>query len=409
MKKNRSKTLIYRLMLFLLPASVSNAKAIYSKETIYIPSPVTMHILSFEKNDFFISVHTVEEPYVKELSSIVESSGALFGLNGGFFGRENNEILGLLSSNGKIISKKRLFGRGSLIVGNDNSIRIDMLSREDLTGEIALEERFILSGGHIILCDSKVPVLKSKKNPMTAVGYNADRIYLVVAEGRNLTSWGIDEKRLGAYMREIGCTHAIAMDGGGSSELCFHSGAADEIRCSDNLFSRNSDRPVIVNDTSDGGERPIKTAILFFKNNFLFNPGEDLPDRIVNNVIAKLNRHSFHISKAGGTSDIFNVQHAQKEAVYSCKYSSGKNETEDVMVLFGKKGKNYVPKLTFFPVQSGEPLIEITDGLEYYSIVSKNSNIYFFNLPKEELLRRDKLCELLIFHTVSDIINSSKE
>ncbi|MCK5399712.1 phosphodiester glycosidase family protein, partial [bacterium] len=208
MKKNRSKTLIYLLMLFLLPASVCNAKAIYRTETIYIPSPVTMHILSFGKDDFFISVHTVEDPYVKELSSIVESSGALFGLNGGFFGRENNEILGLLSSNGKIISKKRLFGRGSLIVGNDNSIRIDMLSREDLTGEIALEERFVLSGGHIILRDSKVSELKSKKNPMTAVGYNADRIYLVVADGRNLTSWGIDEKRLGAYMREIGCTHA---------------------------------------------------------------------------------------------------------------------------------------------------------------------------------------------------------
>jgi exopolysaccharide biosynthesis protein len=62
----------------------------------------------------------------------------------------------------------------------------------------------------------------SIRNPRTVVGLNADGtiLTLMVVDGRNpLRSIGMTGTQLGEEMKNAGCTNAVNMDGGGSSEL----------------------------------------------------------------------------------------------------------------------------------------------------------------------------------------------
>lgn len=56
------------------------------------------------------------------------------------------------------------------------------------------------------------------RHPRTAVGFNDRYLYLVVVDGRQ--SWlsvGMTFAELGTFMRRLGCTEALNLDGGGSS------------------------------------------------------------------------------------------------------------------------------------------------------------------------------------------------
>jgi hypothetical protein len=56
------------------------------------------------------------------------------------------------------------------------------------------------------------------RNPRTAVGYNNHWVYLVVVDGRQKgLSMGMSFTELAKFMKELGCTDALNLDGGGSS------------------------------------------------------------------------------------------------------------------------------------------------------------------------------------------------
>lgn len=86
----------------------------------------------------------------------------------------------------------------------------------------------IISGGPYLVRDSKVYVdvtdqkltSISGKNPRTAVGYTADNhLILVTVDGREATSVGMNIYDLAKFMKSIGCTNAMNLDGGGSSVM----------------------------------------------------------------------------------------------------------------------------------------------------------------------------------------------
>ena len=64
----------------------------------------------------------------------------------------------------------------------------------------------------------RTPVLTLSHEPRTALGYNADKLFLVVADGRQPKySTGLTLYELASILRELGATEAINLDGGSSS------------------------------------------------------------------------------------------------------------------------------------------------------------------------------------------------
>lgn len=86
-------------------------------------------------------------------------------------------------------------------------------------------------------------------NPRTAVGYNADKtkLILLVVDGRSKTSAGVVSKQLADIMLNLGCTDAMNLDGGGSTEL----------------YSSDFG---IINSPSDKTEREVTDAIFLVTN-----------------------------------------------------------------------------------------------------------------------------------------------
>lgn len=111
-----------------------------------------------------------------------------------------------------------------------------------------------IGGGAILLKDGNIvfnntgelPLSKEiteKKNPLTTIAIdNNDKIYLIVIDGRNPKSEGMTYLELANYLKGIGMRDALTLDGGGSSQLVINGR--------------------VVNNPSDGRERPIPNAII---------------------------------------------------------------------------------------------------------------------------------------------------
>ena len=88
--------------------------------------------------------------------------------------------------------------------------------------------KHIISGGPYLVKDSEVYVDISAeklgaiggKNPRTAIGYTKDNHLIMVAvDGRENQSVGMTLMQLASFMKSIGCTNAINLDGGGSTVM----------------------------------------------------------------------------------------------------------------------------------------------------------------------------------------------
>ncbi len=83
-----------------------------------------------------------------------------------------------------------------------------------------------------------------RRHPRTAVGRTSEGdIWFVVVDGRHEWSRGVSLSEMAKVMLRLGCTDAINLDGGGSSQM--------------NLFGLPLNRP------SDSAERPVANGIVF--------------------------------------------------------------------------------------------------------------------------------------------------
>lgn len=86
-------------------------------------------------------------------------------------------------------------------------------------------------------------------DPRAAVGIKEDgTVFMLVADGRSNTSNGLTLTELANYMKKQGCISAINLDGGGSAQMGICDPKTGEFR--------------IVNNPSDGKERPIANCIM---------------------------------------------------------------------------------------------------------------------------------------------------
>lgn len=146
-------------------------------------------------------------------------------------------------------------------------------------------------GGPYLLKDGQMAVdakeegfnaeFSDKRHPRTAVGRDAvGDIWIAVVDGRQSCSTGATLEEMAAVMQHLGCKDAINLDGGGSSTF--------------DLFGLTVNRP------SDGVEREVANAILFFGANPP-QAHEDLALKLPNEIKVG-DKAQLNVTGAGGVT-----------------------------------------------------------------------------------------------------------
>lgn len=150
----------------------------------------------------------------------------------------------VLTASGKSAEKMQFLAKGE-------SVNLKMQT----SGMDWAKAKNVVGGGPVIVTQGK-PLqawdaenfnaeFATKRHPRTAIGATKlGDVWLVIVEGRQSLSVGATIDELSKIMVKLGCTEAINLDGGGSSELALTG--------------------MVVNRPSDGVERPIANSILVF-------------------------------------------------------------------------------------------------------------------------------------------------
>lgn len=119
-------------------------------------------------------------------------------------------------------------------------LTLNLTTSPDLTGAVTA-----VAGGPILLSNGHVVPVSSppRRHPRTILGWNEKEFVLAVVDGRQASlSIGMNYPELTALMQRHGCTHAMNLDGGGSSTLWLGG--------------------QVMNSPSDGRERSVANSLI---------------------------------------------------------------------------------------------------------------------------------------------------
>jgi hypothetical protein len=97
------------------------------------------------------------------------------------------------------------------------TVQLKLEASVDLSGV-----QVAIGGGPVLIQDSQVKQWKGEqpRHPRTAIGWNGEKFFLVVVDGRQKgLSIGMTFPELADLMKQLGCDQALNLDGGGSSTL----------------------------------------------------------------------------------------------------------------------------------------------------------------------------------------------
>jgi exopolysaccharide biosynthesis protein len=193
----------------------------------------------------------------ERISSMVERTGAIAGINGGGFddpdGLGNGFApIGFIVSGGDLLYSgyqgsfpQHVVGfdeDGFMIVGKYST---NTLKARHVTEAVSFYPRIIANGERLI----KKGDGGSGIQPRTAIGQKADgTIVIIVIDGRQAHSVGATEKQVQELFMEEGVVNAGFLDGGASSELVLKDGG------------------LVTKPSSRYGERRLPSALLVFEH-----------------------------------------------------------------------------------------------------------------------------------------------
>ncbi len=131
--------------------------------------------------------------------------------------------------------------------GDEVTVSLNVSLRSQSTAGINLKE--MMGGSNTIIMRNGVREdLWEERHPRTCIGFTADstRMFVVVVDGRAITSVGITMNEAYDIFNELGCANAVNLDGGGST-----------------CMIANDD---VINTPSDGSMRAVGNGCLFISN-----------------------------------------------------------------------------------------------------------------------------------------------
>ncbi len=125
--------------------------------------------------------------------------------------------------------------------------RVDLAPPFDQLVEAVAGWPILLENGQALPLDNGNNIV-SGRHPRTAVGYNDEYVFMVVADGRQPGyADGMTLSELARFMADLGATDALNLDGGGSATMV--------------LRPPGEERPVVANRPSDGSQRVVGNAL----------------------------------------------------------------------------------------------------------------------------------------------------
>lgn len=160
-------------------------------------------------------------------SNIASSVNAILSINGDYYGVQES---GYVLKNGVIYRSTSSYNQEDLVIYKDGSFKI--INENDVSIDDLLEDGAynILSFGPALVENGSVSVGENEEvgkamgsNPRTAIGIIDENHYVfVVSDGRTSESTGLSLYELANVLKDLGCTTAYNLDGGGSSTMVFN-------------------------------------------------------------------------------------------------------------------------------------------------------------------------------------------
>ncbi len=212
------------------------------------------------KKTYFIDI-SFSDSILLKTSVLAVKNNAIVAINGGFFNMKKGGSISYFEKNDSVINytqypraKREKFDsiiNGALIITKKNKLKIEIAKPEDFYKK-SKKEHTVLLTGPILIKNSKPQSLPNmsfthKRHPRTCIGYSNDSIFFVTIDGRNKNAAGMNLYEAQDFLKNMGSTNAINLDGGGSTSL----------------WIKNKG---IINTPSDkSGERPVANALIIKK------------------------------------------------------------------------------------------------------------------------------------------------
>lgn len=224
-------------------ANTNDKGTVTSTDTTYEDNNIKITITTLRKyntNVYVADVQIKNSEYLKTAfanntfgynitsttSSTASSNNAILAINGDYYGSRTS---GYVIKNG-IIYRSQSNGNTDLAIYKDGTLRIideNSSTAQELVNNGVTD---ILSFGPTLLSSSNITVTTTQEvakakssNPRTAIGMISSLHYVfVVSDGRTSESTGLSLYELASVMKELGCTTAYNLDGGGSSTMYFN-------------------------------------------------------------------------------------------------------------------------------------------------------------------------------------------
>ncbi|MGO1597566.1 MAG: phosphodiester glycosidase family protein [Sphingobacterium sp.] len=171
-----------------------------------------------------LDVPYVESGFLKT-SEAGEVEGALAAWNGSYFNTSTGGSTVFFKSDGLVLNQtvsgfNTYRENGAFVIDGQGKSKI---VQKPASGWDAVSEPTVLAGGPLLMMDGEElaqldVAFNANRHPRTAVGITAGgKMVVAVVDGRSAQSQGLTIPQLSALMKALGCTHAVNLDGGGST------------------------------------------------------------------------------------------------------------------------------------------------------------------------------------------------
>lgn len=172
--------------------------------------------------------HAYGRNITETTSDIAEENNAIFAINGDFYGfRDDGYVLrngvayrdtARSGDNDALVIDKD----GNLSIVSEGEISLDSLSDQGAWQVLSFGPGLVEDGNIVVDSSSEVGQAM-RSNPRTAIGQVSELHYIViVSDGRTSESEGLSLLQLAQELKDLGCTIAYNLDGGGSSTMYFN-------------------------------------------------------------------------------------------------------------------------------------------------------------------------------------------
>lgn len=223
---------------------------------------LSINLISVDLDKAQIGIKLAYNQTVSTLTSdFAEQYQTIAAINGSFFNMEDGGSVVFMKEEDELISRGAA-GRNVYTENGGigwNSDFQPLIMERPVAGWESVNISNLLTAGPLLIFENSLLEFRNdafhqNRHPRTAVGITGENhLLLVTVDGRSFQSYGMTIPELAQFFTEMGATHALNLDGGGSTAMWIQGGAGVVNYPSDNL------------EFDHEGERPVSNALLIVK------------------------------------------------------------------------------------------------------------------------------------------------